>query len=73
MLSKMYIDLHVQYPLILPDFKHTWIFSTHFRIILKYQVSRTIRPVGVELLHASGLTNGHDEANGRYSQFWEGA
>jgi len=73
MLPKMKRDVHVQYPLILPHFNRTSIFSTHFRIILKYQVSRTIRPVGAELLHASGRTNGHDEANGRFSQFCEGA
>jgi len=73
MLPKMYTDFHVQYPLILPDFSHAWIFSTHFRIILKYQVSRTTRPVGAELLHASGRTNERDEANGRFSQFCEGA
>jgi len=28
---KMYIDLHVQYSLFLPDFNETWIFSPDFR------------------------------------------
>jgi len=28
-------------------------------------------PVGAEQLHASGRTNGRDEANGRFSQFCE--
>jgi hypothetical protein len=30
-----------------------------------------IRPVGAELFHADGQTNGHDEANSRFSQFCE--
>ena len=28
-----------------------------------------IRPVGVELFHVDGETDGHDEANNRLSQF----
>ena len=28
---KMYVGLHVQYPLFLPDFKEIWIFSRDFR------------------------------------------
>jgi hypothetical protein len=31
----------------------------------------TIRPVGAELFHADGRTDGHDEANTRFSQFSE--
>ena len=27
-----------------------------------------IRPVGAELFHADGRTDGHDEANSRFSQ-----
>jgi len=35
----MYIGLHVKYPLLLHDFNGTLIFLTHFRKILKYQIS----------------------------------
>jgi len=32
-----------------------------------------IRPVGAELFHVDGQTDGHGEANGRFSQFCERA
>jgi hypothetical protein len=38
--SKMYVGLHVKCPLFFSDFNETWIFSTAFRIIFKYQISR---------------------------------
>jgi len=30
-----------------------------------------VRPVGGEMFHAGGRTDGHDEANSRFSQFCE--
>jgi hypothetical protein len=36
---KMYVGLHVKYPLFLCDFKKTLIFSTDCRKILKYEIS----------------------------------
>ena len=32
-----------------------------------------ILPVGAELFHADRQTDAHDEANSRFSQFWERA
>jgi hypothetical protein len=36
---KIYIGLHVKYPLFLSDFKETWIFIADFLNILKCQIS----------------------------------
>ena len=54
--------------LFLSDFNETCIFYIDFR---KTQISNfnNIRPVGAELFH----TDGHDEANSRFSQLCEGA
>jgi len=37
--NSVYTGLHVKYPLFLSDLNETWIFSTDFRKILKYQIS----------------------------------
>ena len=37
--KKIYISLHVKYPLFLSDFKETRIFATNFREIVKYKIS----------------------------------
>jgi hypothetical protein len=61
MIKEMYIGLHVKYSLCLSDFIETWIFSTDFRKFLKYQSSWKICPLGAELFHADGQTDGRTD------------
>ena len=53
----MYIGLHVKYsyPLFLSDFNATLIFFYRFS---KNTLSIQVRPMGVELLHTDGRTDG---------------
>ena len=62
---KMCIGLHVKYRLFLYDVTVTWIFSTDFRKIMKYQISW--KSVQWEP-SCSMRTDGH-EANNRFSNF----
>jgi hypothetical protein len=68
--------LHVKYLLFLSDVNKSRIFSADFSKntqILHFINFMKIRPVGAELFHADGRIDRHDEANSRYSQFFEGA
>ena len=63
---KIYISLHVKYPLFLFDFNETWIFLTDFEKISNIKFHKNPSS-GVGLFLADGRTDGqaerHDEAN----------
>ena len=68
--KKMYIDLHLKYSLFFRDFNKTLIFSTDFRILLKYKISwKSIQWELSLSVRTDGQTDVHDEANSRLSQF----
>jgi hypothetical protein len=61
-------------PLILSDFKYTWIFSTDFQKILKYQIAWiSVQWEPSFFMRADGQTDKHDEALSSASQFFERA
>jgi hypothetical protein len=37
-LSQMYLDLHIKYPLSMPDVNETWFFPTEFRRVVKHYI-----------------------------------
>jgi hypothetical protein len=71
----MYIGLHVKYPLFQSDFNVTRIFSTDFRKKIKYKISRKSikREPSFFFMRTDRRTDRHDEANSRFSQFYENA
>ena len=74
--KKMYIALHMKYPLFLFGFNETWIFFFD-RFSKNVQISNLmeIRPVRAEFFHADrgteGQTDRHKESNSHFSQFCE--
>jgi len=70
MINKIYIDLHVKYPLFLSDFNEILIFSTEFRKLLKYKISW--KRVQWEPRCSTRIyrrTDKHYEANSRFPRF----
>ena len=69
----IYIGLNIKYPLFLSGCNESCIFLTSFRKILKYQISwqsfQWERTDG----RTDGQTDRHNEANGRFLQFCNGA
>jgi len=78
--KKMYIGLHVKYPLLLSDFNASWGFSTYtyFRKILKYKILwnsvkwEPSRPMQTEG-RTDWQTDGYGDSNSPFSQFCERA
>jgi len=65
----MYTGLHVKYPSFLSNFNQSFNFlGSFFRKKKLISNFMTIRPVGAELLHEYKRTDGHDEANIRFSK-----
>jgi hypothetical protein len=62
--KKMYNGIHAKYPLLLSDFKYTWIFSTDFRKILnaKYNENPSSGSLVAPCGRADGQTDIHYEA-----------
>ena len=69
--SKMYVGLHVQYPLFLSDIKLEFYQQFFGKKNLEISNFMQIRPVGAELFRADRQTDRHDKANSRFSQFCE--
>jgi hypothetical protein len=59
--------------LVLTSFDGSLISLAYFRKILPISNFMEIRPVGAELFHADGQTDGHDAANSLFSQFCQHA
>jgi hypothetical protein len=70
MWSKIYIDLHVKYPIFLSELNGTWIFLADFRKNMQTYNGKKIRPVWAQLFHTckhrDRQMDGHDEANRRF-------
>jgi len=57
----MCIGIHGKYPLFLSDFDETFNFLDRFSKNTEISNFITNHPVGAELFHAGGRTDGHDE------------
>jgi len=69
---KMFIGLHVKYPLFLSDFNWSWIFSID--VFKRIQISNFVKILSSgSRVVPCGQTDGHDEANGGFLQLCESA
>ena len=72
--NKTYLGLHIKRPIISSDYNQIWCFTTDFHKSPPPPVPNfiEIRPVGAALIYADRRTDGHDEANMRFSRLCEG-
>jgi hypothetical protein len=61
----MYIGLQAKYPVFLADFNQKLIFLHRFSKNIQISNFMKVPSVGVDMLHADGRTDRHDEANNR--------
>jgi hypothetical protein len=68
----LYIGFHIKYQLFLSECNEN---SNFLQISKHTQIpnSMKVRPVGIELFHADGRTDGHYKANSRFSLFFQRA
>jgi len=69
----MYVCLQVKYTSLLSDFKENGIFSTGFSKRTQTHNFIEMRPLGSGFFLAGERTERHDEANSRFSQFFQKA
>ena len=69
---KISVGLHEKCPLFLSDFNEASAFWHFFRKILKYKIScNSVQSEKSGSMRTDGRTDRHDEANSRFSQFFE--
>jgi len=66
----LYIGLHVKIPLFLSCGKETWNFLYRFSKNIQISNFTKIRPVGAEIFHADGRTDGQTQTWRRYQQLF---
>ena len=69
--ARLYIGLHVTYPLGLSDVNESWILDRFSKKRAQISNFLKIRPTETELFHADRQTDRHEEANSRFKQYGE--
>ena len=73
--NKTYLGLHIKRPIISSDYNQIWCFTTDFHKSPPPQYQISLKSVQWEprwYMRTDGRTDGHDEANMRFSRLCEG-